>query len=119
MIEVQRRIEEQREAAVRLMPPHRVVGEHHDVAFAHRDVNHRWFADQFAPAGEHSANEQVLLVSGESQNDSRSHFWWSQLSGGLRAELLGDSVLARRSGRLRRQWPAALYDIRIVHTAAA
>src|SRR5215510_9967904 len=57
VIEVQRRVEEQREAAVRFMPPHRVIGEHHDVPFAYGHIEHDRFASQFRTAREHAADQ--------------------------------------------------------------
>src|SRR5262245_12910216 len=119
VIEVQRGVEKHRKAAVRLMAPHRVVGEHYDVPFANRDVDHRRLAGQFTAAGEHPANKQALFIGGESQNDARAHLGRRQLPCELCTELFGDPVFTRRSGRLWRQRPAALYDVGIAHAAAS
>ena len=59
---VEGRVEQQEEAAVRLMSPHGVVGEHHDVAFAYGYVNHGGFVGEFSAACEHAADEQGFFI---------------------------------------------------------
>ena len=60
---VQDRVEQQRKAAVRLVPPHRIVGEHHDVALADGNVDDRGFSRKLGTAREHSADKQFLSRS--------------------------------------------------------
>ena len=64
-------IEEQREAAVSLMPPERIIGEHDDVALADGDIDNRRATCEFRTAGQHSADEQIFF-GGESQDDARA-----------------------------------------------
>src|SRR5688572_6183985 len=72
IVVVQDRVEEQRETSVRLVAPHRVVCEHHDVAFADRYVDHGGFACEFRTSCEHAADEKFLFRS-KLQHDTRAN----------------------------------------------
>src|SRR5262245_58675009 len=117
MIEVQRRVEEQREAAVRFVPPHRVVGEHHDVPFADGHIEHGRFAGQFRTAREHAADQQILFI-GEAQDDARTHLRRRLLSRELLAELSRNTIFASRWS-WPRHWFASLNLIGIGQTASS
>ena len=44
MIEVEQRVEQEEETALRLVSPHRIGRKQHDVAATNRNVDHRWRA---------------------------------------------------------------------------
>ena len=68
VIEIKDGVEQEREAAVSLVPPHRVICKHYDMAFANGHIYHGCFAGQLRSPRKHSADQQILLRR-ESQNN--------------------------------------------------
>src|SRR5262245_20928663 len=116
VIEVQRGVEKHREAAVRFVPPHGIVGEHHDVTFAYGHIKHGRFPSQFRTAREHAADQQILFI-GEAQDDARTHLRRRLLGRELLAELRRYAVFAGRRS-WRSHWFTPLNNIRIVQSAS-
>ena len=56
MIKIQRRIEEQEEASLSLVPPHGIICKHDDMTLADRDVDNRGRIRQFRPSGQHATD---------------------------------------------------------------
>src|SRR3954451_18912459 len=84
IVVVQDRVEQQRKAAVRFVPPHRVVGKHHYVTSPDRNIDYGCFTRKLSTAGEHAADKQVLFRS-ETQDDPRPCFrWWNSCRIGRR-----------------------------------
>ncbi len=74
---MQHGVEEEEEAPLRLLTPHRIVGEQEDVAFAHGDINDGRAIRQLVASGEHAGDEEVALFS-EAQHNARSLLRWRQ-----------------------------------------
>ena len=62
VIVIQSGVKDQEKAALGFMPPHRIIGKHHYMAAPNRNVDHCGLSGQVGPAGQHSANQQVLFV---------------------------------------------------------
>ena len=58
---------------MRLMPPHRIVGKHDNVAFADWDIYYRRPIGKLRATCEHAAHEQVTLLRRKSKDNSRQH----------------------------------------------
>src|SRR6185295_193125 len=120
VVVVHRRVEQQKETTLGLMPPHRVVREHHHVTLADRNIYNRRLAGKLRPARKHSADQQILLAGVESQHDPRTHIWRrNQRSRELtqffgNAFFAGTRLLLRPLSGLRHR----LDDVRISHRAA-
>src|SRR6202044_3535150 len=69
MIVVERGVEQEHEAALRLLTPHGIVGKKHNVTAAERHIDEGGSAGQFRATGQHAADPQILFVS-EAQNDA-------------------------------------------------
>src|SRR5450759_2309103 len=69
---VEDRVERQVEAAVGLVAPERTVGEHHHVTLAERGIDHDRAAGQRLLADEPAAEQYVVRVGREAQDDARS-----------------------------------------------
>src|SRR5689334_17921242 len=115
VVVVEQRVKQQEVTALRFVAPHRVIGEQQHVALAARDIDHGGSIGQFAAAGEHSGNEQILFF-GKPHDDARALGGGGQES----AESFALIVIERRlfaGARLRtRRWRderTALRDIRI------
>src|SRR4029079_10299172 len=61
-----------------LMAPHRIDGKHHDVSFTGWHIDHRRGIGEFRSAREHAADEKILFIGREAQNDARSHCRWNK-----------------------------------------
>src|ERR1700677_3180895 len=69
MIVVERGVEQEHEAALRLLTPHGIVGKEHNVTAAERHIDDGGSAGQFRAPRQHAADPQILFVS-EAQNDA-------------------------------------------------
>lgn len=94
VVVVQCRVEQQKETPLSLVPPHRVVREHHYVAFADWNIDYRSLARKLRSAGEHSADQQLLLVRVEAQHYARPHVRRRNQSRCELPELFGDALFA-------------------------
>ena len=96
---------------MRLMPPHWVVGKHHDVTFPDGHIDDGSLSREVGSTGEHSANQKVFLRR-KSEDDSRTHF--DRRLCRCRARNGG-----RRSGRCRLHRFSTLRDISIGRCTAS
>src|SRR5262249_24899442 len=102
VVVVQGGVEQQEEAALGLVTPHRVVGEHDYVSFANRNVDDRWLAHKVGAAREHPADQQVFLVGGEAQDDPGTKLGWRNQWPQCRPQLLRNLLTAWPSGACAR-----------------
>jgi len=99
------------------MAPHRIDGKHDDVSFTRRDIDHRRDIGEFRCAREHAADEKILFIGREAQDDARSHCRWNKECPLLKPLLLGQ--LTRCSWLWRRGKRHSLNDIGIIQCPAA
>ena len=64
--------EQKKEAALRLVTPHRIVCKHQNVSTPDRNVNHGRRIRQLRASRKHAANEQFLFIRGKSHHNARS-----------------------------------------------
>jgi hypothetical protein len=80
VVVVEHSVEQEKEAALCLLPPHRIVREEEDVSSTDGDVNDGRTIRQFLTSGEHSGDEELTLL-GESEHDARSRLRrWEECS---------------------------------------
>ena len=90
---VERGIEQQEEAALRLMPPHRIVSEHHHVTASNWNVDYRRLVREIRTAREHSAHQQILFIGDKAHHHPWSKLGWREER--TRALLVGNLFFAR------------------------
>ncbi len=72
VVVMERRVEQEHEAAVGLVPPHRVVAEEDDVTLPERHVDDRGRSRELGAPREHAADPEVFLV-GPAEDHARPH----------------------------------------------
>ena len=87
------RVEQEHEAAVGLVPPHRVVAEEDDVALSERHVDDRGRPRELGAAREHAADPEVFLVR-PADDHARPHPCGEDRAGEVLAHLGLDMELA-------------------------
>src|SRR6266568_2964013 len=90
---VERGIEQQEEAALRLVAPHRIVREHHHVTASNWNVDYCRLVRKIRTAGEHSAHQQILFVGDKAHDYPWPKLRWCEKR--ARTLLVGNLFFAR------------------------
>src|SRR5205085_398945 len=117
VIEVERGVEEQEERALRLVSPHRIVGEQDDVPAPDWHINDGGPVRQLLSAREHAAYEQTLLIARKAEHDARALCRRHVERAELQALLIGQYLFAGTRGwalRRRASLRHRLHDVGVV-----